>query len=215
MTDEESTNEETDSFSLDIEENGEVDLDSAAREALAAVEQVGRGMDTGEATDEVVTLRQEVAELKDRSMRILADFDNYRKRMAREKSQLQRIAHFELFREVLPVVDNMHRALAADGSLDDLRAGMVMIQRQLEDFLTRHGVEEVEAEGKPFDPNVHEAVDRQEDAEAREPMVLEVLQPGYVMYDRLLRPAMVRVAMPRERQAQGNGGDESAEISQE
>jgi molecular chaperone GrpE (heat shock protein) len=184
-------------FDLEIDDD-EVDLEAAAREALEAVERVEAAPAAGEGGGEVEILRAEVAEEKDRAMRIMADFENFRKRVSRERADLQKIAQFELFREVLPVVDNMERALAADGSLEDLRAGMEMIQKQLAELLKRHGVMEVEAESKPFDPNVHEAVDRQEDQDVEVPTVFEVLQPGYVMYDRLLRPAMVRVAMPGE-----------------
>jgi molecular chaperone GrpE len=157
--------------------------------------------DEGSAEDEVGRLRQEIADLRDRSMRTLADFDNYRKRTERERRDVVRYASSEPLRDLLEVVDNLGRALAAAdaaGSADDVRTGVEMILRQLEELLRRHGVETISAVGERFDPAVHEAVSRHEDPAAEAPVVVDELQRGYRLHDRLLRPARVVVAVPPE-----------------
>jgi len=157
---------------------------------------------SGDAEDaedaEVAELRREVEDLRDRSIRTLADFDNFRKRTERERRDLARYAASEAMRDLLEVSDNLERALAAGGSAEDLKTGVEMTLRQMRDALRRHGVEEVEAVGARFDPSVHEAVSRREDADAAEATVVEQLQRGYRLHDRLLRPARVVVAVPPE-----------------
>ena len=147
---------------------------------------------------ETAELRREIADLRDRTMRTLADFDNYRKRAERERAEVRRHAAAETIVDFLDVGDNLERALAAGGSADDLKLGVEMILHQLEDLLRRHGVERVPALGEAFDPTVHEAVSRREDAEVGEARVVEEMQAGYRLHDRLLRPARVVVAVPAE-----------------
>ncbi|HEX2253564.1 MAG TPA: nucleotide exchange factor GrpE [Thermoanaerobaculia bacterium] len=154
--------------------------------------------DDGERLDGVAALRRELADLKDRSMRTLADFDNYRKRSERERRESLRYASADLLRELLEVSDNLERAVAAGGSAEDLKTGVEMTLRQLQDVLRRHGAEEVPAVGEAFDPALHEAVSRQEDPDAEEPRVVEQFQRGYRLHERLLRPARVVVAVPPE-----------------
>ena len=189
---------------------GTEDLDAAMREAVAAVEEVERkraGKRSSPAADsgaqgedsedsELERLRQEVTSLKDISMRTLADFDNYRKRVERERADQKRYALSEPLREFLPVVDNLERALAADARLEDLRVGLEMVHRQMHELLARFGARPVMAVGEPFNPNVHEAVSRVEDPEVGVPTVRDEMQKGYMLHERLLRPAMVTVAMP-------------------
>ncbi|MDH3744037.1 MAG: nucleotide exchange factor GrpE [Acidobacteriota bacterium] len=146
--------------------------------------------------NEAVRLRQQTAELRERSIRTLADFENYRKRVERERAQQDRYDGFEVLRQLLDVIDNLERAVQADGKLEDLKSGVQMILRQVEDVMRRHGVERVKADGELFDPAVHEAVLRLETSGAGEPSVQEVHQSGYLMGDRLLRPAKVTVAVP-------------------
>ncbi len=199
---------EEDEFELDAEESD--DLETAMLEALEAVEHP-RGAEGGAAfvglegdeeepaeDPEVANLRSELAELRERSVRTLADFDNFRKRVDRDRHDERRYAGFELVREVLSVVDNLERAVGSEGPLDDLRTGVEMILKQTLDILRRHGVRRIEAVGEPFDPRLHEAVSRQEDSEVALPTVSEELAAGYTMHDRLLRPSTVKVAMPRE-----------------
>jgi molecular chaperone GrpE len=181
------------------------DIEAAMRDALSAVETV-EAMETkapppaGPATaeQEVQALRQEIADLRDRSLRTLADFDNFRKRAERERQDFRRYALFEPLRELLPVADNLERALQAGGSAEDLKRGVEMILRQLHELLRRLGVREVAADGEVFNPTVHEAVARTESDRVSTPTVTETLVRGYQLHDRLLRPAMVKVAVPPE-----------------
>ena len=191
---------DTSEVALDLDEQG-TDLEAAMRDAVAAVE--GRDESSppeaeGADADEVGQLRQEIADLRDRSMRTLADFDNFRKRSERERQELRRYALFEPLRELLTVSDNLGLALSAQGSAEDLKRGVEMIHRQMQELMRRFGVTEIPAVGQPFDPTLHEAVSREERADTRVPTVVEELRRGYRMHDRLLRPAMVKVAVPPE-----------------
>ena len=152
----------------------------------------------------------EVQAMREKYLRALADFDNYRKRVERERADTSRGAQAEPLRAFLDVVDYLGRALGAGGSGDDLRAGVQMILKQSEDLLRRFGVEAVAALGQPFDPAFHEAVVRFEDPRVDVPMVSEEFQRGYKYNGRLLRPAMVKVAVPVEGRAadDGQGDDE-------
>jgi|GEM_PF-259193 len=147
---------------------------------------------------EVENLRAELADLKDRSMRTLADFDNFRKRAEKERGEIRRRAVSEVVRDFLDVVDNLERAAAAGGSAEDLKTGVDMILRQLADVLRRQGVERVKAEGERFNPAFHEAVSRQEDPDVDEPRVAAEMQAGYRIGDKLLRASRVVVAVPPE-----------------
>ncbi len=206
--------EEADEYTLESQDTD--DLDEAMREALEAVERSEEHLESAAVkvaaesesappptvNDDFALLQSELAELRDRSVRTLADFDNYRKRVARERREERRYATIDLAREILGVVDNLERALSAEGSTEDLKQGVVLIHRQLQETLRRHGVHRVAAEGEPFDPAVHEAVARFEDPDIEEPTVSEELQSGYLLHDRLLRPAMVKVALPAGRDEQ-------------
>ncbi|HEX2224220.1 MAG TPA: nucleotide exchange factor GrpE [Thermoanaerobaculia bacterium] len=186
------------------------DLEAAMREAVAAVEGVeaearsekqdaggADGSTAGDADEsELERLRRENADLRERSVRTLADFDNYRKRSERERQDIRRYAVVEPLRELLGVMDNLELALSAGGSAEDLKRGVEMIHRQMQDLLRRLGAKEVPAVGQPFDPAVHEAVAREEDPTVKSATVKEELRRGYTIHDRLLRPSMVKVAMP-------------------
>jgi len=136
-------------------------------------------------------------ELRSSLIRLQADFSNYRKRIDRERHDDYRRATGRMIEEVLPVLDAFERALAAHGDPDyeDYRKGFELIYRQLWDTLARHGLERIEAQGKPFDPHLHQAIERVESADHEDGTVLEVLQQGYRLKERVLRPAAVRVAV--------------------
>ena len=185
------------------------DLDAAMREAVAAVEGVeeerrggGTASEGGEgeggSEEEVAKLRREIADLRDRSMRTLADFDNFRKRAERERQDQRRYALLEPLPGFLEIMDNLGLALSASGSADDLKRGVEMIHRQMQELLRRLGVTEIEALNQPFDPALHEAVAREEDPTVKKPTVTGELRRGYKLHDRLLRPAMVKVTVPAE-----------------
>jgi molecular chaperone GrpE len=143
-------------------------------------------------------LRAEVADWRDRSLRTLADFDNFRKRAERDKEEVRKYALADFLREFVAVADNFDLALRSGGSGEDLRRGVEMIHRQFDEHLRRFGLRSVEALGAEFDPAVHEAVARREDADVTRPTVVAELRKGYFLGDRLLRPAMVEVAVPVE-----------------
>ncbi len=201
---------DTPEVALDLDEPG-TDLETAMREAVAAVEEVEGGDRSASVSEaeEVAQLRQEIADLRDRSMRTLADFDNFRRRSERERQELKRYALLEPLREFLTVADNLDLALSAEGPAEDLKRGVEMIHRQLQELLRRFGVTEIAAVGQPFDPTLHEAVSREESGDVKAPTVVGELRRGYRMHDRLLRPAMVKVAVPPEASpAAADGGEE-------
>jgi len=211
-------NDDGPEVALDLDEQS-TDLETAMREAVAAVEgseessRAEAADAEGTDADEVTRLRQEIADLRDRSMRTLADFDNFRKRSERERQELRRYALLEPLRELLTVADNLDLALSAQGSADDLKRGVEMIHRQMLELMRRFGVTEIAAVGQPFDPTLHEAVSREESAEVKAPTVAAELRRGYRMHDRLLRPAMVKVAVPPETPAPAAAGGEEGAAS--
>jgi molecular chaperone GrpE len=142
----------------------------------------------------------------DLSQRQQADFDNFRKRAERERQETRRYALLEPLREFLPVADNLERALSAGGSAEDLKRGVEMILRQMQELLRRFGVHEVAADGEVFNPALHEAVARVESDRVAVPTVTETLVRGFMLHDRLLRPAMVKVAVPPERPGSHQNG---------
>ncbi len=156
---------------------------------------------TPEQLEELKTLAAKADEHWQRLLRTTADFDNFKKRAAREKQDAIKYANESLLQKVIPVLDNFEMALAAaqnqaasaDG-LKSLQDGVAMIHSQLRGGLAEAGLEEVDATGKPFDPNFHEAVSQQESAEVAEGNVLQQLRKGYKFRERLLRPATVIVA---------------------
>ena len=143
----------------------------------------------------------------ERLLRTTADFENFKKRAAREKTETAQYANFSLMQKLLPVLDNFDMALAAaqnvsrptgaaveGDKLASLQSGVQMVQQQLRNALVEGGLEEIDAAGKPFDPNFHEAISQQESADKPEGSVLQQLRKGYKLKDRLLRPATVIVA---------------------
>ncbi len=152
---------------------------------------------------------EQIADLKNRAakadenwerlLRTTADFDNFKKRAAREKIESAQSASFSLIQKLLPVLDNFEMALAAaqtaqGDKLASLQSGVQMIHQQFKSALVETGLEEIDAAGQPFDPNVHEAISQQESADVPEGSVLQQLRKGYKLKERLLRPAAVVVA---------------------
>jgi molecular chaperone GrpE len=135
------------------------------------------------------------AEWRDRYMRTLADFDNYRKRADREKQDFFKYALAGTLRDLLPVLDNFERAVDHAEEGDEFHRGVALIYKQLFDVLTKHGVKVIAEANVRFDPNIHEAVMREEDPSVPSQTVVQILQKGYFLHDRLLRPAMVKVAV--------------------
>ncbi len=157
-------------------------------------------------------VHRDLAQMRDNYMRTLADFDNFRKRSEREMREHKRYALTEPMREILQVVDNLERALDAakvGTNADDLKVGVEMTLRQMQEVLRRFGVVPVHAIGERFDPTVHEAISREEDAQVQHPTVRHEMQRGYKLHERLLRPSLVAVAVPGA--APAKDGDGAAE----
>jgi len=154
---------------------------------------------TPEQIEELQTKAAKGNEHWERLLRTTADFDNYKKRAAREKQDAIKYANESLVGKIIPVLDNFEMALAAAQSssadgLKSLQDGVAMIQTQLKAVLVEAGLEDIDATGKPFDPNLHEAVSQQESKDVADGHVLQQLRKGYKLRERLLRPATVIVA---------------------
>lgn len=140
---------------------------------------------------------EQIANLEQQLLRARADFDNFRRRTRQEKDELSQFATKKLLGDLLPVVDNFDRALmTVEPTADEqLKTGLEMVHRQLLQVLANYGVEPMQAEGEAFDPTRHEAV-MQESAEGKDAnVVLQELQKGYLLHDKVLRPAMVKVSV--------------------
>ncbi|MEO5366606.1 MAG: nucleotide exchange factor GrpE [Magnetococcus sp. WYHC-3] len=163
--------------------------------------------------EELQAARQEVDRLRDAHMRALAELDNFRKRAARDMDAARKYAVENFARDLLAVADNMERAFTAlntgaesfdaQGPYKALLDGVTMIRNELDRVFARHGVVRMEAQGRAFDPNLHQAVMQQPAPDAAPGTILQVLQAGYTLNERLLRPAMVAVAAP-------SGGNENS-----
>jgi molecular chaperone GrpE len=148
--------------------------------------------------EELARLTAEKEELTNTLVRRQADFDNYRKRMERERKDEARRGVGRLLQDLLPVLDGFERALAAHPAQDEYRKGVELIYRHLGDTVSRHGLERIAAAGKTFDPHYHEAIERVETREHPDGAILQVVQEGYLFDGRVLRPSLVRVAVAPE-----------------
>lgn len=153
--------------------------------------------DTAKANAELAKLTADLEELRQTLLRRQADFDNYRKRIEKERFEDAKRATARLVEGLIPVIDGFEHALAAhrEAEYENYRKGFELIYKQLLDHLTKLGVERIDPVGKPFDPHLHQAVDRAETKDHDDGTILQVFQPGYVFHGRVLRPAMVRVAV--------------------
>jgi molecular chaperone GrpE len=138
-------------------------------------------------------LQEELDMIKDRLLRLTAEYDNYRKRTAKEKEGIYSDAYVDVLKEIIPIVDNLERAVAADGSIEDLKKGIEMTVKGCQDSFTKLGVEEIDTSGE-FDPNVHNAVMHIEDENLGKNVIAEVFQKGYKKEDKIIRHTMVKVA---------------------
>jgi len=154
-----------------------------------------------EERERALKAEEEAGRMREALLRKSADFENLKRRTEREKTDFFKFALAEVIRDLLAVLDNFDRAMEhrETSSEEDFRQGITMIARQLGETLRKYGLTEIPAEGLPFDPNVHEAIAREESEAASPGTVLSVLQKGYALNDRLLRPARVKVAGPPAR----------------
>ena len=185
---------------IEVEDSGQTLEDALAEEEQSAIKM---------AEEKLQSVMHNLEELRDRHARKLAEFDNMRKRTEREKSEYYRSALANFLLDLLPVVDSFDSALA-HSSPEDRRGnfgqGIGLIRRQFMDLLTKYGLTEVDTSGQ-FDPNVHEAVATEESEDLPKDTILEVLRRGYMLNDRLLRPAWVKVAVRPVESAQSRSGE--------
>ena len=158
---------------------------------------------------------KECEDLEERSVRLHADFDNFRRRSLKEKQESLQFGHQNLVKDLLSAVDDLERALehGAQNEGSDVQGildGVALVQRELLGALAKHGVTTIEAEGKTFDPTVHEAIGQVPSTEVPPNTVLEVLQKGYLIRDRMVRPARVLVSRQPEGETSQRAGDEGA-----
>ena len=165
------------------------------RLAEKAAQESDEGVDENAGPETLTEAQEAIAELNERIVRLTADFDNFRKRAQREKDEARQFANQGLLEKLLPVLDNFEMALTAVKDADpSVRDGVQMILDQLLGVLKESGVETVDAMGQPFDPNLHEALSQEETTEVEEGTVVQQVQRGYKLNDRLVRPARVVVA---------------------
>lgn len=143
--------------------------------------------------DENKKLKNELETVKERLLRTSAEYENFRNRTAKEKDGIYSDACFDVLKNILPALDNMERAAAIDGSVEDLKKGIEMTIRQFNDSLSKLGVEEIDTSSE-FDPNVHNAIMHVEDESVGENQIVEVLQKGYKKGDKIIRFSLVKVA---------------------
>jgi len=170
------------------------DLENAPMDVEHELPQAEPAADTAEAS-ELEKLRAENAFQRDRLARLQAEFENFRKRNQREQQEFREYALTDALKQLLPILDSLDRAVKTESkSVEELRSGIELIDRQFHDVLTRLGVEPIQAQGQPFDPSLHHAIQMVETTYVPDHQVIDELQRGYRLRDRVLRPAMVRVS---------------------
>jgi molecular chaperone GrpE len=180
--------------------DGTYTADSAATEQNEQAEAIQAEEEVSEtATDsELEELRKQAEENQQRYLRVQADFDNFRRRSRQEKEDFTKYASLKLIEQLLPVVDNFERALSSSKDTKDFEAlvkGLDMTFRQLDQLLAQEGLTPIEAVGQPFNPEYHQAIMQVESDEHEEGIVVEEIQKGYKLKDKVVRPAMVKVSL--------------------
>jgi molecular chaperone GrpE len=179
----------------EVKVNINKDVDSAEIDQSAE----GNAMEADSAKEnaEMAKLTSDLEQLRQSMLRSQADFANYRKRIEKERFEDSKRATARVIEGLIPVIDGFEHALAAhrEAEYENYRKGFELIYKQLLDNITKLGVERIDPVGKPFDPHLHQAMDRTETTEHKDGTILQVFQPGYVFHGRVLRPAMVRVAV--------------------
>lgn len=195
---------------LRTEVSGHPDMFRSSDEILASIDDVlkgggPKGADAVAVLERWVEAEKDSAENRDRWMRAVADLENYKKRASHERSVAMKYRHDELLRDLLPILDNLERALSHSESAvkpDPLTEGVRLIATMLKDLMGKYGVEDIKALDEPFDPHLHEAVSRGPAADKKPNTVIHELEKGYTYHDRLLRPAKVVVSSEAD---QGDG----------
>jgi len=187
----EDLNEEVKSQSNEeAEENKETE--NITEEATEGSDSDEIGM-TKKLKEENKKLQEELDSTKDRLLRLTAEYDNYRKRTIKEKEGIYADAYVDVVKEILPIIDNLERAIQAEGNVEDLKKGVEMTMKGCKDSFAKLGIEEIDASGE-FDPNVHNAVMHIDDENLDKNVVVEVFQKGYKKGEKVIRHTMVKVA---------------------
>lgn len=187
MMNDEELGEQTAEVSEDIGENIETAADTETADEHAEPES-----DSG--TEEESSEQKALAEMKEQLLRTMAEYDNFRKRTAREKEALRTDIITDVTSKFLPIMDNLERALSTDCSDENYKNGVKMIHESFMETLKNLGVEEIPSDGEKFDPNLHQAVHREEDSEAESGTVVKTFAKGYRIGEKVIRFAMVSVA---------------------
>jgi len=178
-------------------QNKETKQSAAPRQIHSADDAVSSGGQQTDAEDPMAGLQADLDRFRDLALRSQADFENYKKRSAREKEEAIKYANSSLLQRLAAILDNFELGLAAakaQGEESPIYSGMVLVQKQLNDLLSEHGLQSIEAEGKKFDPNFHEAIAHEPSDQFPEGTVLRQTRRGYRLKDRLLRPSKVVVS---------------------
>ena len=188
---------------LSASANDELPGDASSNDEDEDADDLGGTDHAAQLQTQVEALAAEKASLYDKLLRRQAEFENYRKRVERERAELYQHGRDDVLLQFLPVVDNFERALSSletsEGDAEALRHGVELIHKQFKDALAKFGLEAVEAVGQTFDPHVHEAVTTEATDKHKENTVIQEFQRGYKIGDRLLRPAKVKVASSPEK----------------
>ncbi|HEX2666607.1 MAG TPA: nucleotide exchange factor GrpE [Candidatus Acidoferrum sp.] len=189
------SNKQAKEVNVDIKKDVTKEADSSELEQSAEAKVIEA--ESAKAAAEMAKLTADLEALRQSMLRSQADFANYRKRIEKERFEDSKRATARVIEGLVPVIDGFEHALAAhrEAEYAKYRKGFELIYKQLLDNLTRLGVERIDPLGKPFDPHLHEAMDRTETTEHADGLILQTFQPGYVFHGRVLRPAMVRVAV--------------------
>ncbi|WP_240033893.1 nucleotide exchange factor GrpE [Planococcus salinus] len=168
----------------------------ATENAEEATEETAETAEEVPSVDETVKLREELEAEQNKYLRLMADYDNFKRRTKKDRQEAEKFRAQSLLTDLLPVLDNFDRALSVETKSEEsasLLKGVKMVQSSLLEAVQREGLEEIKALGEPFDPNFHQAVMQEKDEEAEPGIVLQELQKGYTLKGRVLRPAMVKV----------------------
>ncbi len=187
--------EKNENISEEQEELGGDTAEAPEEENTDELEEADAVSEYNDTATQFSDLEDALAEANDKYLRLFAEYDNYRKRTAKEKTETYQNASVKCVEKLLPVLDSFERSLEAECSDENFKNGMSMIYNQLTAFLTQMNVTEIEALGAEFDPNVHNAIQQQDGTDYASNHVCAVFQKGYMLGDKLVRPAMVAVAV--------------------
>lgn len=196
--------ENTEAMAEELKENAEIENTDSQEESIVEKQDEGKEVteaakeENQEQQDEYALLKTQYDELNNNFIRLAADFDNYRKRQAQEREALLKYGAQECMKKIIEVVDNFDRAMQSVDKIEDIakmKESFFVLNKQLMDSLTKLGLEQIKAVGEKFDPNMHEAVMQTQTDEYEEDTIIKELQKGYKLGDKVLRPAMVDVAV--------------------